>query len=304
MGRRRKKLGALLLAVTMTASLAVAGAVEAKGNFGGPFPKHMSEEERKLSHGTADKLITEDMLTDVPPADYVVDEAIHMDAGDGAYNAYFLEEDLQEVRIEIDENNLNYLLQNADAEPYVMTNSVTIGDTTLGYCGLKTKGSYTLEHSYTDNQGSDRFSFTVNFGKYIKKGDYGKKQNFYGCNKVSFNNFFFDKSMMKEFFALKLMDEMGLPTPQYGLAKLYINENYYGVYAMVEALDESILEQYLGVDDNELSSYLCKPEGTSLLYEEILEDSSPLWENDEDTYADVLEGCTALLEEVRTEIYK
>ena len=84
---------------------------------------------------------------------------------------------------EVDENNFNYLLQNAMEEEYVMTTSVTIGDTTLGYCGLKTKGAYTLEHAYTDNPGSDRFSFTVNFGKYIKKADYGKKQNFYGCNK-------------------------------------------------------------------------------------------------------------------------
>ena len=84
--------------------------------------------------------------------------------------------------------------------------------------------------------------------------------------------------MLKEFFALKLMDEMGLPTPQYGLAKLYINGNYYGVYAMVEALDESILEQYYGVDGSEISSYLCKPEETKLQREQIAEDPSPLWE--------------------------
>ena len=89
--------------------------------------------------------------------------------------------------------------------------------------------------------------------------------------------------MMKEFFALKLMDEMGLPTPQYGLAKLYINDQYYGVYAMVEAMDESILEQYYGVDDDELSSYLVKPEGTDFLSSSIAKNPDPLWESDEDT---------------------
>lgn len=251
------------------------------------------------THGTATDWITEDMLNNTPPADYVVNQASQGKAKNGDYNAYFLEDEIQTVYIEIDENNLNYLLQNAIDEPYVMTTSVTIGDTTLGYCGLKTKGSYTLEHSVTENEGSDRFSFTINFGKYIKKKDYGEKQNFYGCDKISFNNFFFDKTMMKEFFALKLMDEMGLPTPQYGLAKLYINGEYYGVYAMVEAMDSSILEQYYGVGGSELSSYLCKPEGTNFLYDEILADPSPLWEQDEDTLKDVEDMIPTVTEWVR-----
>lgn len=243
--------------------------------------------ENRITHGTATEWITEDMLNNTPPANYKVNKATQGDAKDGEYNKYFLVDEIQTVNIEIEENNLNYLMQNAKDEPYVMTTSVTIGDVTLGYCGLKTKGSYTLEHSDTDNAGSDRFSLTINFGKYIKKADYGEKQNFFGCDKISLNNFFFDKTMMKEFFALKLMDEMGLPTPQYGIAKLYINGNYYGVYAMVETFDTSILEQHYGVDKSELSSYLCKPEGTSFVYDVLVDDFSPLWENDEDTYKDV-----------------
>lgn len=258
-----------------------------------------AEEEQKITHGTATEWITEDMVNNTPPADYVVNKATQGKAENGDYSVYFLEEEIQTVHIEIDENNLNYLLQNAAEEPYVMTNSVTIGDITLGYCGLRTKGSFTLEHSFTENEGSDRFSFTVNFGKYIKKKEYGSKQNFFGCDKISFNNFFFDKTMMKEFFALKLMDEMGLPTPEYGIAKLYINGNYYGVYAMVEAMDHSILERYYGVDKDELSSYLCKPEGTKFLYEEIEADPSLLWEKDEDTLKDVEDMIPTVTEWVR-----
>ena len=241
----------------------------------------------EITHGTATEWITEEMLHNTPPEDYVIDPATQGKAEDGEYNKYFLKDGIQTVHIEIDENNLNYLLQNALAEPYVMTNSVTIGDTTLGYCGLRTKGAYTLEHSYTDNAGSDRFSFTINFGKYIKKAQYGKKQDFYGANKISFNNFFFDKSMLKEFCALTILEELGLPTPQFGLAKLYINGQYYGVYAMVETFEESILEQYYGVDDDDLSSYLVKPEGTTFLRDQLAADESPLWENDEETYEDV-----------------
>ncbi len=244
-------------------------------------------EAARITHGTSNKVIREDMLTTEIPSNYKVNEATQGKAEDGKYNEYFLDENIQTVELTIDENNLNYLLQNAKDEPYVMAESVTIGDATVGYVGFRTKGNYTLQHAYDDNPGSDRFSFTINFGKYVKKAEYGKTQDFFGCNKISFNNFFFDKTMMKEFFALKLMDEMGLPTPQHGLAKLYINGEYYGVYAMVEALDESILEQYYGVDDDELSSYLCKPTGSTFKYKDILENDAPLWEHDEDKYADV-----------------
>lgn len=285
-----KRLGAIAMVLVMSGGLIFSDStVAAKAAV-------MKED---IPHGTAEEWITEGMVNNTPPADYNINEDVQGKAEEGEYNKYFLHDGIQTVYIEIDENNLNYLLQNADEEPYVMTTSVTIGDTTLGYCGLKTKGNYTLSHSYTDNKGSDRFSFTVNFGKYIKKAAYGKTQDFYGCNKISFNNFFFDKSMMKEFFALQLMEEMGLPTPQHGLAKLYINGEYYGVYAMIEAFDESIMQQYLGVDDDELSSYLCKPEDTQFLYDELLEDDAPLWEWDEDTYADVQDMLPIVMEWVR-----
>ena len=248
------------------------------------------------THGTSDDWISEDELTTQVPESYVVDPATQGDAKDGLYNAYFLKDGLQTVSIEIGENNLNYLLQNAADEPYVLTQSVTIGHTTLGYCGLRTKGNFTLAHAYSDNPGSDRFSFTVNFGEYVTKADFGEKQTFFGCDRISFNNFYFDKSMLKEFFSLMLMEEMGLPTPQFGLAKLYINGEYYGVYAMVEALDESILEQYFAVDDNMLSSYLCKPTGSRLRYQDLEQDPSPLYEYDEQTKAEVADMLPTVLQ--------
>lgn len=240
-----------------------------------------------LSHGTSDVKITEDMLQTEIPEGYTVHSATQADAKDGVYNDYFLKDELQVVNITVDENNLNYLLQNAADEPSVLVESVSIGDTTVNWCGMKTKGNYTLYHSYHDNAGSDRFSFTVNFGKYVTKEEYGEKQTFYGCTKISFNNFFFDKSMMKEYCAFMLMKEMGLPTPQFGLAKLYINGEYYGVYFMIEALDDTVLEQYWQVDGKELSSYLTKPTGTALEYYDLQDDDGPLYGYDEETYAKV-----------------
>lgn len=276
------------------------------------------------AHGTAVDTVTKKMLKETPPDSYKIDMDIQRNPKDGEYARLFLEDELQVVKIEIDENNLNYLLQNADQKPSVMTNSVHIGDESIGYAGLKTKGSYTLEHTFMDI-GNDRFSFSINFGKYVKKEKYGENQNFYGCKKISFNNFFFDKSMMREFFSMKLLSEMGLPAPQYGLAKLYINGAYYGVYFMVEGLDQALVANHQNIKRGDVGEYITKPEYTALVYDErldrfcredgsfdlstvlkqdkngiyhasgILEDSSYLWEADEDTLQDVAETLPTVL---------
>lgn len=286
------------------------------------------------AHGTTDTVITEDMLkgSESIPADYALNQETQGAAKDGTYDRYFLKEDVQEVRIKVDENNLNYLLQNAGSKPTVMTDSVTIGDQTVRYTGLKTKGNYTLNATNQDDT-SDRFSFTVNFGKYIKKKKYGAKQNFFGANKISFNNFYFDRSMMVEYFAMRLMTEMGIPTPQYGLAKLYINDQFYGVYFMVEAMDSSIIEQAQNIDVDDVSDYLTKPadstsgssDGSKLKYTSALDSliqadgtfdlssvlkkndnkeyeasgdllkQQALWEGDSDTLQDVAETLPTVL---------
>lgn len=215
--------------------------------------------EVEATHGTVrDRFVTKEELDQEIPSKYTINEKTQGDAKDGAYNEYFLKDDLQTIEVTIDENNLNYMLQNASSKETVMAESVSIGGEKIGYVGFKTKGNFTRSHTLDTD--SDRFSFAINFGKYInKESGYEARQNFYGLSKVSFNNFYFDKTMMKEYNALRLMSEMGLPTPQYGLAKIYINGEYYGVYSMIESYDSSILKQYYGVSGKELAKFMMKP---------------------------------------------
>lgn len=203
-------------------------------------------------------------VDNTPEKGYRIPDGLIQKAKDKKYDKYFPKDSIQTVSVQMNENNLDYMLQNAKKKPSVMARSVKIGDARVEYVGIKTKGNYTL--SATDSTDSDRFSFTLNFGKYIKKPEYGKKQNFYGCSKISFNNCFFDKTILKEYMSMRLMDEMGVPTPRYSLAKLYINGEYYGVYFMVEAMDHSILERFRGESIKETESFLVKPSYTNLTY--------------------------------------
>ena len=261
------------------------------------------------SHGSSET-VTEDMLVteSAIPSDYTVNSDIQGDAEDGDYVSYFNNDSIENVYIDIDENNWNYMLQNATDKPDVLTNSVTIGGETVQYAGIKTKGNLTLSSVW--NSDSDRFSFTVNFGKYIKKKTDGKTQNFHGLSKVAFNNIYGDASLMKEYLSYELMTKMGVDTPCYSLVNLYVNDELWGVYMMVESIDDSLTERTLG----EKSDYLVKPEssGGDLVYDSALDEyidengdfnfddieyptdsSNPLykynglWENDEDTFDDV-----------------
>ncbi|MCR5324498.1 MAG: CotH kinase family protein [Lachnospiraceae bacterium] len=232
------------------------------------------------------------------PSDHSIDQDTQGEAKQGLYNRFFLKNDLQEVRIYLPEENLKYLLDNAADKVSVLTDKVIIGDETVKYTGLKTKGDYTLAHGVSDNH-SNRYSFTINFGKYVKKANFGHKQNFFGLRKLSFNNFYFDKSMLKEYTAYYLLGEMRLPASQYGLAKLYINDKYYGVYFMVEAFDHSILEQYYNKDKKELGRFLTKPDRTDLEYNDIIRNTSLLWNNDEEIYEDIKDDVPMVTESLR-----
>ena len=262
------------------------------------------------------------------PAGYDVNPETQGKAKDGGYKRFFLKNDLQEVRIEISGDNLDYVLQHASDEAMALAKSCTIGGVKVENVGLKTKGAYTKNQ--TNNSDSDRFSFTVNFGKYVKKSaGYSATQNFFGVKKISFNNFYFDKTMLKEYSVFKLFNEMGIPSSDYGLAKLYINGEYFGVYFMIETLQESIVESHYKTSG--ASKFIMKPQGTAPRFKDrdfsnclgqdglitwdslvnngyinqnsdgtyspksTLSNYSYLWENDSDNFNDCIDIIPAML---------
>lgn len=290
-----------------------------------------------FSHGS-NEVVTEDMLVTEAAiaADYDINEDTQGSAKKGEYAKVFNHEEIIDVRIDIAENNWNYMLQNAKDKPTVLTNSVTVGEDSVQYASIKTKGNLTLSSVWQSD--SDRFSFTVNFKKYIsKKNGYSDNQNLYGLNKVALNNIYGDASLMKEYLSYELMSQMGVPTPCYSLVNLYVNDEFWGVYMMVESVDSALTKRNF----NSSSDYLIKPEsaGGDLVYHSALDayydeaagtfdfsgletetgeldtdgnaitelaypsdPSNPLyqynglWENDEDTFNDVKEMLPALFQ--------
>lgn len=324
-----KKIISALLIIILTGGFTYLVSCISKNNL-----KIDESTSNNTKHGSDETVSKDDLYTieDVKEDDekYEINSDTQGKAKEGTYAKLFNKETIQDVKISIDENNWNYLLQNAIDKPTVLASSVSIGDDTVKYVGIKTKGNLTLKEVW--NSSSDRFSFTINFGKYINTDNgYTDKQNLYGLRKVALNNIYGDATLMKEYLSYELMTKMGIPTPEYSLINLYINDEFYGVYMMVESIDSSLTQRTLG----EKSDYLVKPEssGGDLIYDNSLDEyinddgefdfssiiydnsgniiypndkSNPLykynglWENDEDTFEDIVDMLPTIFKWMKT----
>ena len=324
-----KKIISVLLIIILTGGFTYLVSCISKNNL-----KIDESTSNNTKHGSDETVSKDDLYTidDVKKDDgkYEINSDTQGKAKEGTYAKLFNKETIQDVKISIDENNWNYLLQNAIDKPTVLASSVSIGDDTVKYVGIKTKGNLTLKEVW--NSSSDRFSFTINFGKYINTDNgYTDKQNLYGLRKVALNNIYGDATLMKEYLSYELMTKMGIPTPEYSLINLYINDEFYGVYMMVESIDSSLTQRTLG----EKSDYLVKPEssGGDLIYDNSLDEyinddgefdfssiiydnsgniiypndkSNPLykynglWENDGDTFEDIVDMLPTIFKWMKT----
>ena len=190
-----------------------------------------------------------------------VKNSITGNAKNGKYQKVFNKDIIQDVYINIEPNNLYYLFENAIDKPQVLINSIKIGEYSLSCSSMKTKGTTTLRSLWYTK--FNKFSFTINFKKYLKN------QNLFGLTKISFNNMYSDPSMVKEYISYYLFSEMGLDTPKYSYVNLYINNDYYGVYFMLEPIEKPLINRTM----NENGDFLFKPEGeeSSLVYKKELD---------------------------------
>ena len=155
---------------------------------------------------------------------------------------------VMEIDINIDEANWEDLKANATAEEYYEAD-VTINGVTYNSVGIRTKGNSSLT-SIAQDSTTDRYSFKLNFDKYIDD------QTYNGIEKLALNNNYTDTTYMKEYLSYEIYSSLGVPTPEYAYANISINGEPWGLYLAVEDIDERYIEKYYGsVEGN-----LYKPE--------------------------------------------
>ncbi|WP_232788047.1 CotH kinase family protein [Paraglaciecola sp. MB-3u-78] len=63
---------------------------------------------------------------------------------------------------------------------------------------------------------------------------------------------------MREVITYDLLTELGVPEPQHAFVNLYINEELFGLYLMVEAVDGEFAEKHFANSNGDMY----KPDGT------------------------------------------
>jgi spore coat protein CotH len=79
---------------------------------------------------------------------------------------------------------------------------------------------------------------------------YSAEQTFLGMKSFVLDNLVQDASMIKERIAMLFFRRMGLPAPRETHVRLFINDEFVGLYAAVESIDKTFLGRTFGADDH------------------------------------------------------
>ena len=144
----------------------------------------------------------------------------------------FPEDEVIEIRLYIDEQQYDNMVENASSELYVPANIIYNG-ITIKNIGIRPKGNSSLREAISE--GKEQFSFKLKFDKYLS-------QDLYGITAIGLNNCFSDASYIREIMSYEIIEEMGLPTPGTTFCNVYINDELAGLYLSVQQIDEGFTQ--------------------------------------------------------------
>lgn len=97
--------------------------------------------------------------------------------------------------------------------------------------GLRLKGN----HSFRELD--DKPSFKLEIDEYVS----GRR--FLGLEGLTLNNMVVDSSMLREWISYRVFRELGVPAPRVGYAQVFVNDEEYGLYLVIEPYADPFLER-------------------------------------------------------------
>jgi spore coat protein H len=147
---------------------------------------------------------------------------------------------LQEIRLTINSRDLRSLRDN------FMDNTYYTAD--LQWRNLRVRNAGVKSRGGASRSGS-KLHLRVDFNRYVNG------QKFLGLKSIVLKNLWQDGSMMHERLAMAFFARMGQPAPRQSYCRLYIDNQYQGLYAIVESVDNDFLDRNIGEHAGYLYSY-------------------------------------------------
>ncbi len=134
-------------------------------------------------------------------------------------------------------------LETAQSEEYSACDLVIDGEA-IRNVGIRGKGNTSL--STVSSMDSNRYSFKIEFDQY------DSTKSYHGLDKISLNNLIQDNTYMKDYLTYQMMNEFGVAAPLCSYVYITVNDEDWGLYLAVEAVEESFLQRNYGSNYGEL----------------------------------------------------
>ncbi len=201
----------------------------------------------------------------------------------------FRENEVTEIRITLAPEDKNFLLSDANrfSETYV-TATVTFSNSalqnvTVNNVGVRLRGNTSRGHL--------KRSFKIDFQEFG-----GEK--FLTHKKINLKPNVNDPSHVRELLTMKLYRQMDVPAPRVAPSALYFNEEYMGVYLMLEQIDDEFVDKRFGHEEGFLykCSFGATLEDDGRIFDEELYESKMNEESDTrnelQSFVEALNGTT------------
>ncbi|HPM12227.1 MAG TPA: CotH kinase family protein [Bacteroidales bacterium] len=155
----------------------------------------------------------------------------------------FNQDTLYTLELTIPEKALEFIDQNPAAKEYIegslIFNQEKISPIKIRYKGSRGQFWSGLSGDNPNNPSGSKV--TTKLSLRLKFNETGVSGKFYGLQNLQLHSQNNDPSQIRERLAYKLYRDMGVPAPRSVHVKLYINGEYYGLYALTENIDKQFL---------------------------------------------------------------
>ncbi len=166
---------------------------------------------------------------------------------------FFDDSVLQEVRFTINSKDWATLKENYLSNEYYPCDFTWRGQTVRNV-GIRSRG--------TGSRSGVKPGLRVDFDRYTSG------QRFLGLKSFVMRNNTQDMTNLHERLSMQLFRRMGAETSRETHAKMYVNDEYVGLFTVVESVDKDFLKRYFGEDSGYLYKYDYPADGTPYYFED------------------------------------
>ncbi|MBN2342787.1 MAG: CotH kinase family protein [Deltaproteobacteria bacterium] len=169
---------------------------------------------------------------------------------DSVYNGWFTDTEppfedaaLHTFYITITPENATLMEENALLEEYIPA-TVSFDDMALGQVGVRYKGASSLHYCFdefgvrVDEDRCKKLSIKIKFSEYVET------TRLFGLKRINLHALNSDYSKLKDRLSYKLFRAFGVPAPRSGHARVVVNGQYAGLFAMIEQVDGRFTDRH------------------------------------------------------------